>query len=257
MSGEHRGGRKPARTSRGPSQEQLDQAGPKQQDLLREGQPPLPVRASRSSWFACARPAASRWGGTCSRVALPTARSQPRPPRRMPSPGGTPLALPTRPAHLSELPGVLPRPRPPRAPVPRSGSPRVPERPPGLRSPAVGVAVGVAGRGRSLEGPGAPHKARPGAGCSAAPAVSAPRSAGSSRPGTGNDLSSRSLPPRGAAGDARRAGCALRPPGSVGPPRDAHQTGPSLPEGGPGECLATCRKVPPGCWEQPVQLIWS
>lgn len=116
-----------------------------------------------------------------------------RPPRPAPVPGA---------AHLSELPGVPPRPRPLRAPLPCSGSSPVPG---GRRVSAPGL-QGSQWAWRPEVGawkvPGAPHKARPGAGCSAAPAVSAPRSAGSSRPGTGNDLSSRSLPPRGAAGAA-------------------------------------------------------
>lgn len=30
-----------------------------------------------------------------------------------------------------------------------------------------------------------------------------------------------------------------------------------FPEGGPGECLATCMKVLPGYWEQSAQLICS
>ncbi|XP_055451285.1 proline-rich protein 2-like [Psammomys obesus] len=249
----------------GPSQQQLDRAGPERQDLPREGWSPPPSAGVEELPVAGAGPAAPReGGGTCSGVALPAARSQPRPPRRSPSPGGTP-PCPPRPApapgaaHLSELPGVPPGPRSPRASPPCSGSSPGAGRPPGLRSPAAGVAVGVAGRGRSLGGL-RPLRTKPARRrCSAAPAVSAPRSAGSSRPGTGNDLSSRSLPPRGAAG-ARREGCALRPPDCVGRPppaprRDARETEPNPLKEGPARVQrATCKKVPPGYWVRPADL---
>lgn len=90
----------------------------------------------------------------------------------------TPRPSPTRPAHLSELPGVPPRPRPPRAPLPRSGSPRVPRGPRVSAPPLQGSRWAWRAEVGAWKVPGAPHKARPSAGCSAAPAVSAPRSLG-------------------------------------------------------------------------------
>ena len=135
----------------------------------------------------------------------------------------TPRPSPTRPAHLSELPGVPPRPRPPRAPLPHSGSPRV-------RSPAAGVAVGVAGRGRSLEGPRSSAQSPPQrweqrrAGCvRTALARRAAR-------GQAQEMTSAAAASHRGARPGPPGGLAARcdPQTAWDPRRDAHQTGPSL-----------------------------
>lgn len=215
----------------GPSQQQLDQAGPK---------PTAPTAGRLVTASQCGRPGAP--GGWClsrgSQVGRHLLRS--RPPCREEAAQSSPaesllpaahpqparLALAHGAAHLSELPGVPPRPRPPRAPLPRTGSrpvPRVAAGSPLRRSRGRG------GRGEPRSEPAKspelrtkPARRR----CSAAPAVSAPRSAGSSRPGTGNDLSSRSLPPRGAAGAAGRV-IRCDPLVSGGPRWEARETEPS------------------------------
>jgi hypothetical protein len=207
------------------SKEQLDRAGPQGRVLPRKAGAGLAMRGSRLSPPPEPAP---RWGGTC--CGSPS-RSRPRAP---PHASTAPAHYLTRPRARGRSPSAScgassPRTRhsgAQRAPPPpltlRRSRPS-PERPPGLRSPAAGVAVGGAGEARA--GRGAAHSLHK-AGSRRPVRRSLPLLKGrapsgapqGSRTGTGNDLS-RLQPPaaphRGArpGGPRGGGGCPARSPG--------------------------------------------
>lgn len=138
-----------------------------------------------------------------------------RPSRPSPVPGA---------AHLSELPGVPPRPRQLRAPLPCSGSSPVPE---AAGSPLPG-SRGRSGRGgpRSESGRSRELRTKPAPAPAAAPRPLCPHRARRAARGQAQEMTSAAAASHRGARPGPPAGLRAATPGQLGPSRDAPETGP-------------------------------